>query len=102
MFEGKKKTCIYTDSLIYSPSVPFFMDTQGELLPKPYLSAIISCPAPNAGIARKRGVSEQNLNDKTVNRMRKVLAVALKYRHKRIVLGAWGCGCFKGNIDFLA
>jgi len=66
------------------------------------MCGIISCPAPNAGIARKRGVSEQDINIKTVNRMRKVLAVAVKHGHKRVVLGAWGCGCFKGNIEFLA
>ncbi|MEV4256496.1 TIGR02452 family protein [Spirillospora sp. NPDC049652] len=87
---------LYTDHMIYSPAVPVFRDDSGALLEEPYPVAFVTSPAPNRGatwdddkLALLPGVLRR--------RALKVLAVAASHGHRRIVLGAWGCGVFRND-----
>jgi len=82
------KSSLYTNHLIYSPSVPVFRDDNDKLLAEPYGVSIITSPAVNAGAVK--------------HRIKSVLSVALQHKHKSIVLGAWGCGVFENNPNDIA
>lgn len=90
------KSCLYTDSMIYSPQVPFFKDDDGNYLPKLYLADVLTSPAINAGVVRQR---EPENSDKIVEvtrpRMQKVLMLLAENGCVDIILGAWGCGVFQ-------
>ncbi|WP_253776187.1 TIGR02452 family protein [Goodfellowiella coeruleoviolacea] len=94
-FHRAQRDPLYSHRIIYSPSVPVFRDESGELLAEPYRLAFLTSPAPNASAIR---LPEQRAELPRVlsERAAKVLAVAHAHGHRRLVLGAWGCGVF-GN-----
>jgi uncharacterized protein (TIGR02452 family) len=90
------ESMLYTDHLIYSPEVPFFRDERLELLEEPFLASVITSPAPNAGEALRRDAGARPAIKATLQRRaHQVLAVAAQ--HRRLVLGAWGCGVFRND-----
>jgi uncharacterized protein (TIGR02452 family) len=96
---ARDKTLIYTHHFIYSPDVPVFKNDKGQYLIPYYKASILSAPAPNRkAISRIGGGSdaEEKYKKAFLKRMDRLLAVACKYNHTRLVLGAWGCGVF-GN-----
>ncbi|RKS06389.1 uncharacterized protein (TIGR02452 family) [Nocardiopsis sp. Huas11] len=88
---------LYTDRVIYSPSVPVFRDDRGGWLPEPVSAGFLTCAAPNRRmIERNRTGEEARIPGVLAGRARGVLAVAADAGVDRLVLGAWGCGVF-GN-----
>ncbi len=91
-------TSLYTHNMIYSPKVPVFRDDNDELLPTPYLASFVTAPAVNAGAIRQNEPKRISLIESTMlERIERVLAVALLHGHDTLVLGAWGCGVFKND-----
>jgi len=88
---------LYTSTLCYSPEVTVIRDADGALLDKPFRAAFITAAAPNAGHARRCGVSEELIEAALTERAELVLATAAAHGHDALVLGAWGCGCFKNE-----
>ncbi|WP_133878932.1 TIGR02452 family protein [Paractinoplanes brasiliensis] len=87
----------YSDRVIYSPRVPVFRDDRGELLPDAYPVSFLTAAAPNrAAIARNQPERLPEVPAILARRARRVLRVAAGNGHRRLVLGAWGCGVF-GN-----
>jgi uncharacterized protein (TIGR02452 family) len=87
----------YSDRVIYSPGVPVFRDENFRLLDRPHRTAFLTAAAPNlrAVLANQ---PELAATVPAVLRARalRVLEVAAAHGHRRLVLGAWGCGVF-GN-----
>jgi uncharacterized protein (TIGR02452 family) len=76
--------------------VPVFRDDQATLL-TPYPVTFLTAAAPNlAAIRRDQPELAAQVPAILRRRARRVLAVAAAHGHRRIVLGAWGCGVF-GN-----
>ena len=97
------KTCIYTDNMIYSPYVPIIKNEAGTNLDNLTLASIITAPAVNFGVVKKREphrIPEVEIIMK--RRIAKVLAIALEHGHQAIVLGAWGCGVFQNDPKDIA
>lgn len=92
--------CLYTDSMLYSPSVPVFRDDDDQLLLDPVCVSMITSPAVNRG-ALKRGDCK-NVRGVMVARMVKIFCVALAHGHDTLVLGAWGCGVFRNEPEQVA
>ncbi|GLY93114.1 TIGR02452 family protein [Actinoplanes sp. NBRC 103695] len=87
----------YTDRVIYSPAVPVFRDDKGTLLPEPYPVSFLTAAAPNrAAIVTNQPDLLPEVPAVLRRRAARVLAVAAAHGHRRLVLGAWGCGVF-GN-----
>jgi uncharacterized protein (TIGR02452 family) len=87
----------YSDRVIYSPDVPVFRDDHGALLDQTYRTALITAAAPNLrAIARNQPDLASTVPTVIRHRAARVLEVAAAHGHRRLVLGAWGCGVF-GN-----
>ncbi|ANZ35650.1 TIGR02452 family protein [Lentzea guizhouensis] len=87
----------YSDRVIYSPRVPVFRDDRGELLPGAYPVSFLTAAAPNLGaIRRSQPERAEAVPEQLRGRAIRVLQVAAAHGHRRLVLGAWGCGVF-GN-----
>ena len=90
-----QRSCLYSDHMIYSPRVPVIRDDEGELLARPYPVSFVTAPAVNAGAVHEQEHSE--IEPTMFRRMEKVLSLAVLHGHRRLVLGAWGCGVFKND-----
>ena len=94
---------LYSDRVVYSPSVPVFRDDAGVLLEEPYRVAILTAAAPNAGVLLEREPSRlAQVRAALGSRSAKVLAVAHRHGHRVLVLGAWGCGVFGNDPEGMA
>lgn len=96
-----ERSALYTDHLIYSPSVPFFRDEDLALIEEPYLASVITSPAPNAGALRTDD-ERKRLRATFERRIGHVLSVFAAQAHTRVVLGAWGCGAFRNDPTMVA
>lgn len=91
-------TCLYTDYMIYSPSVPVFRNDRDELLDRPFEVSVITAPAVNKGaLANSQPEKLQSVETVMRQRIEKLLSIAVLHGYERLVLGAWGCGVFRNN-----
>lgn len=94
--------CLYQDYIIYSPDVPVFRDSDDELLEGVETVSIISVPAVNTGEALRQQVPVEVIGDTMLARMDKMFAVLALHDIQCVILGAWGCGVFGGDINVVA
>ena len=94
-FHRQRRDAMGTDYVIYSPDVPVFRTDDGTLLDEPWPLSIITSAAANA-VALQQYAPQRLGQIATVmqRRTHKVLATAVSHGHRRIILGAWGCGAF--------
>ena len=92
------ESCLYTHHMIYSPSVPVFRDDNDELLPSPYQVSILTAPAVNRGALQSNEPSRLvEIAPTMLERIDRLLAIAVVRGYRRLILGAWGCGVFKND-----
>jgi uncharacterized protein (TIGR02452 family) len=93
----------YADYVIYSPHILIFRNDDGELMEEPYPCSILTSPAVQADAVHKYLPDRDGEIEGVMwNRILKVLAVASRYNHKALVLGAWGCGAFGNDGHMIA
>ena len=105
MYEANRalRTCMYNDDMIYSPKVPVFRDDDYAFLDAPYLVSIVTAPAVNrAAVARNEPERVNELEQCMLERIDKLLALALHHGHTDLILGAWGCGVFGNSPQEMA
>ncbi len=98
----RERSLIYTDHLIWSPAVPFFATERGAWLPAPFLASVITSPAPNGLHLEREPADGPAFYAAFERRIGQVLAVAATHGHRRLVLGAWGCGAFANDAARVA
>lgn len=90
---------LYSHSMIYSPAVPIFKDSKGELISEPKFVNFITSPAVNVKDLKAKGNKELlKLVDRTMlDRIEGVIALAKEKGTETLILGAFGCGVFENN-----
>jgi uncharacterized protein (TIGR02452 family) len=103
-YNRSRETLLYSDYMIYSPKVIFWMDDAGEKRAKPLIADVITSPAPNKGaiLQNNRKQDMQNINAVFEKRIHKVLALAHTQKVEHLILGAWGCGVFRNDPNDVA
>lgn len=89
----------YTDSLIYTEQVPFIRDAEFNLLDKPVLVDVVTCPAPNLNAMGDERIKEAE--EALYRRMTYILNVS-KDKVNTLILGAFGCGVFGNSPEKVA
>lgn len=101
---------LYNDDVIYTPDVLVFKSDirEPELLPNSewWNVNVITCAAPNLrpgrdGRIRVR-ISNEDLYQLHVKRMRRIMNIAARNKNDVIILGAYGCGAFQNPPDVVA
>lgn len=93
---------LYSNRIIYSPDIQVFKKlSNGETLEKPINCSIITSPAPNAGVARSRGIKECEIEKVMKERIYKIVSLIAEKNPDCAVLGAYGCGVFRNNREFV-
>lgn len=85
-----------SDYMLLSPNVCVFRNFDDVLIDEPYLTSVITVPAPNRK-GSARDVPQEVLDVVMKNRLAKMLFTAIEYGYTNLVLGAWGCGAFAHN-----
>jgi uncharacterized protein (TIGR02452 family) len=95
---------LYSSTMIYSPDVPVFRDSNMTLLARPYTCSFISscCVNYNTGMFNKKSSSsDYDAENRAINIMQsrtlRVLEVAVHHGIDTLVLGPWGCGAKNKN-----
>jgi uncharacterized protein (TIGR02452 family) len=102
-FHRRQGDLRYSDRVIYSPRVPVFRADDGALLEEPYPVSFLTAAAPNLGaIAANQPTATGTVPGALAARAARVLAVAAAHGHRRLVLGAWGCGVFRNDPAVVA
>lgn len=99
-----RSTYLYSDYMIYSPDVVFWMNDAGELLQEPTIADVLTSPAPNkAAMVQNNRPDQMNDLEMTFKiRMEKMLRLAVSQKTECIILGAWGCGVFQNDPEKVA
>jgi uncharacterized protein (TIGR02452 family) len=93
----------YSDRVIYSPGVPVFRNDDGALLDAAYPVTFLTAAAPNAGaIAANQPGHLPDVPAVLRSRALRILRIAAAHGHRRLVLGAWGCGVFRNDAVVVA
>jgi uncharacterized protein (TIGR02452 family) len=94
---------LYTDHMIYSPLVPVFRNNKDQLIDSHYLVSIITAPAVNRGaLMNNEPEDEPKIEPVMLERIEKLLSVAVVNKQTTIILGAWGCGVFRNRTEDVA
>lgn len=81
-----------SDYLILSPNVPVFRDDQLNFLKQPFeLSVITSAAVLKMHLPNE---DDKKINKIMLERIRKIIKLAIQEGYEAIVLGAFGCGAF--------
>jgi len=76
-FHQRHGDTLYTNYVLYSPSVVVFRDNEGRLLETPFTCSFLSAPAPNAGAALQQDPTRvDEVRRALQSRISKVLLVA--------------------------
>lgn len=94
-----RSTYLYSDYMIYSPEVVFWMDDEGKLLKEPVIADVLTSPAPNKGAMIQNNCPDQikKLEFTFRSRIEKMLRLAASQEVECLILGAWGCGVFRNE-----
>ncbi len=98
-----QESLLYTDHIIFSPSVPWIRTSSTDLLGYLFLASVITAPAPNAGqVLRRDRFTLPKIEASLRRRAGMILAVARYFGHRNLLLGAWGCGVFRNDPVLVA
>lgn len=96
----------YTHSIVYSPNVEIFRTDSGELS-EPVTVNVVTCAAVNAGELRKQHAGPQKGIENIIRsimseRMARILYSFEIKGTRNVVLGAFGAGIFRNDVDVVA
>lgn len=101
-YHAHQRSDLFSDRIIYSPLITVIKgdDAHAPLLPKPFVTDVITCAAPY--IRRQGQFSERELYAVYVSRIRNILETAMGNGVDALILGAFGCGAFHNPPQLMA
>lgn len=103
-----RKDCFYTHAMIYSPGVIVFRDDDGRWV-EPLDVDVLTSAAVNAGVVREKlgrrydsAEIESKIETVMRERMARILYLFEKQGVKDVVLGSFGTGVFRNNVNLVA
>jgi uncharacterized protein (TIGR02452 family) len=106
MYECNKKirSYIYTNYAIYSPNTLFWFNDEGSTLSEIAYADVITMPAPNKGAMLQHNRRDEiaQIDEVFKKRIEFVLKIAQQHNIDVIILGAWGCGVFRNEVNDVA
>lgn len=100
-FNRRLSGTLGSDAIVISPTVEVIRGSDGELLDKPFVCAVMSCAAPMLADGNS-GLGEAAYEALLAKRMRGMIKCAAYLGYKRLVLGAWGCGAFGNDAHIIS
>ena len=92
-----KNFALYTNRALYSPDVLFVRGNEEVY------ADVITCAAPSKYTAKKYcGKSDYDCNSVMKDRIHFMLDIAKENNPYNLILGAWGCGAFGNDPEFVA
>lgn len=93
-----------SDAVLLSETVEVFKDMQMNYLNESFVISVISCAAPMVSpfSHRLEDVSQEEMEDLLYRRILCILITLIVRGHRRVVLGAWGCGVFCNDPEVVA
>lgn len=89
------KKGLYTDSMLFSPSVVVFRAGENNLLPEPFATGVFTLAAPDLRRwSPEARVPHREVQEAVQRRLEMLLDYAALKGIRHLVLGAWGCGAF--------
>jgi len=107
LHDHDEKGGFYSHAMIYSPNIHIFRDDAGGWL-VPFQVDVLSCPAVNAGKARKvyyntpRDELENVIQAHMTERIARILALFERQGARNLVLGSFGTGVFRNDVRAMA
>lgn len=89
---------LYTDYMLYSPNVYLIRDEAYELIPPRNVFSVITAAAVSITHAAMNE-PQYNIDQAMLERIRKILTIAILHKKRTIILGAWGCGAYGNSPD---
>ncbi len=87
-----KNKALYKNRCLYTPDI-MFTNSKG----KQRMADVITIAAPNAGAARKHGISEDVIEATMAERIKIIYEIAVDKKIDILILGAYGCGVFQND-----
>ena len=88
-------TYMGSDAVMIHPQVEIIKDENGELLDESVIVSVMTCAAPMVRYGME-GLSQEQYENRLLQRITGMLKVAAHEGYQRLILGAFGCGAF-GN-----
>ena len=89
------------DTLIYTPKVEVYLNSDFKLLDKIFNVNIITCDAVDCPML-KNGKFSKTIYNMTYEKIENILLTAIVNKHDSIILGAFGCGVFNNPPEQIA
>lgn len=97
-----RKHGYYTHAMIYSPDVVFFRDDNGNWT-EPLVADVLTSAAVNAGEVRRAGKGPEGKIEAVMReRMGRLLYLFSQRGVRNLVLGSFGTGVFRNNVETVA
>lgn len=94
-------TPLYNDNMIYTPDMAVIRNDKNELLDNYEIVSFITSPAVNKNCSRNVLIEDDIINEAMDRRIKKILELAVSKKPSAIVLGAYGCGVFGNDREFV-
>lgn len=110
---SKKFYPLNSDELLYTKDAVFFKDVHYNDLSNGFTADVITCAAVNLNDHAIYGYNGKDIKTSdpqmdgeyimtTQTKIAKILDIAILHKVETIILGAWGCGVFKNDPNFIA
>lgn len=85
---------IPSTAMLYSPRVTVFKDADYNLLNERFVVSVLTCAAIRNPKLNREGLYHEDQSVLMYNKIRGMILLAIHFKQRRLVLGAFGCGAF--------